>query len=57
MSQLQRYESTSPRVRHVPGHKPTVTWQRRQGPYPRWLRACAVLFSLAIICVMVAPIL
>ena len=55
MSQLQHYDTAQPHVHYVSGQQPTVTWQRRQGPFPRRLRVSALLFVIALITVMVAP--
>lgn len=55
MSQLQHYGTAQPHVHYVSGQQPTVTWQRRQGPFPRWFRVSALLFVIALIIVMVAP--
>jgi len=55
MSQLETYPFSAPTVRYEPGYKPNLTWQRRQGPFPRRLRVGAILFTIALIIVMMAP--
>ncbi len=55
MSQLEAYRSNAPSVRYEPAYKPNLSWQRRQGPFPRWFRVSALLFVIALITVMVAP--
>ncbi len=55
MSQLKTYRSSAPTVRYESSYKPNLSWQRRQGPFPRWLRVSALLFVIALIIAMVAP--